>query len=301
MKTFSRFAKLDLMLRRIAIAAAVSGMSLLYGCAGYLSQSFEYQPSNDAALKLSDADARQIVSNAFSHCYDSSNRFLNFLAYRTDAVGKVEYFPDHYIFTSNKSGKGYSVYYKDMRNLKMVYHAQHEWPDYFVFSWDGRGVNTYLKKEFTQMSGSCNMIYPDGPMPFAESSKVIMDAILRLKLDFDTVYGPVGEAQFKKSADQYLATQAKPPLPEDVKIYDIQATTAVARKNFETAAALYAKALDIAPWWAADHFNRALVLGEMNATDAASIEMKRYLYLKPDAPNAEAVRRKIAEWGTPAY
>ena len=34
---------------------------------------------------------------------------------------------------------------------------------------------------------------------------------------------------------------------------------------------------------------------------AAIIDMKRYLYLRPDAPNAAAVKRKIAEWGTPAY
>jgi len=300
-KTFTQFMKCNHIPRTAVLAIITSGMSLLYGCAGYLSQSFEYQPSEASASSLTVADAQRILSYALSHCYDSHNRYVNFLGYRSDAVGKVEYFPDHYTYTSNQSGQGYSVYYKDMRNLKMVYHAQHEWPDYFVFSMDGRLVNSFQKKEYPQVKGSCNMIYPDGPMPFAEKSKVVMDAILRLKMDFDSVYGQAAEEQFKKSADQYLATPAKPPLPEDVKIYDIQAGTAVAKKNFETAAALYAKALDIAPWWAADHFNRALVLGELNATDAATVEMKRYLYLKPDAPNVEAVRRKIAEWGTPAY
>ena len=301
MKTLVQFLNGNQALRKVMLVMVVSGASLLYGCAGYLSQSFEYQPNEASASSLSVADAQRILSNALSHCYDSHNRYVNFLGYRSDAVGKVEYFPDHYTYTSSQSGKGYSVYYKDMRNLKMVYHAQHEWPDYFDFSWDGRGVNTFLKKEFTNMNGSCNMIYPDGPMPFAEKSKIVMDAIMRLKMDFDGAYGPAAEVQFKKAADQYLAAPAKLPVPEDVKIYDIQAGTAVSKKNFETAATLYAKALDIAPWWAADHFNRALVLGELNATDAATMEMKRYLYLKPDAPNADAVRRKIAEWGTPAY
>lgn len=301
MNVFARLLERNRILRAVVIAATVSGASLLYGCAGYLSPSFEYQPTPDAALKLSVAEAQQIVAHAFSHCYDSNSRYINFLGYRNDVIGGVTYFPDHFTFTSSSSGGQYSAYYQGMRNLVMDYHGQNEWPDYFDYSWDGRVVNTYLKKEFTQMNASCNMIYPGGPMPFAEKSKIVMDAVLRLKMDYDSVYGPAGEAQFKKAADQYKGAQVKPALPEEVKIYDIQASTAVGRKNFETAAALYAKALDIAPWWAADRFNRALVLGEMNANDAATVEMKRYLYLKPDAPNADAVRRKIAEWGTPAY
>jgi len=287
--------------RRALVAIIASGMSLFYGCAGYLSQNFEYQPADEMASKLSVEDAQRILSHALSHCYDSKNRYVNFMGYRNDAVGKVEFFPDHYSFTSSASGKGYSVYYKDMRNLKMAYHAQHEWPDYFDFAMDGRLVNSYQRKDYDKVTGSCNMIYPDGPMPFAEKSKVVMDAILRLKIEYDDVYGPAGETRFKRAADEYLAAQPKPALQEDVKIYDIQAGTAVSKKNFVTASALYAKALEIAPWWAADHFNRALILAELNATDAATVEMKRYLYLKPDAPNAEAVRRKIAEWGTPAY
>lgn len=279
----------------------ISCVSLLSGCAGYFSQSFVYEPTAENANKLSVETAQRVISNALSHCYPESSRHINALGYRTDAIAKVEFYPDHYSYISNENGLGYNVYYKDMHDLKLDYHALHEWPDYFDLTWAGRVVNTYQKKEYDRMNGSCNMVYPDGPMPFGPDSTVVIDAIDRLKIEFDLNYGTEAEDRFRQSADQYLAMGEKPKLPDDVEIYSIQATTAVGNKNFKTAVDLYTKGLHLAPWWAAGYYNRALVLAELNANDAAIIDMKHYLYLKPDAPNASIVKRKIAEWGTPAY
>ena len=274
---------------------------LLSGCAGYFSQSYVYQATPENAGKLSVEQAQNVVSNAFSHCYPQSSRYINSLGYRTDAIGKVDFYPDHYTFTSSVDGKGYSVYYQGMQDLKIDYHAMHEWPDYFDFIWTGRVVNTYQKKVYDEMNGNCNMVYPDGPMPFGPDAAVVIDAIYRLKIEFDANYGTQAEDRFKQAADQYLAMAVKPKLPDDVETYSIQATTAIASKNFKTAVDLYTKGLNLAPWWASGYYNRALVLAELNADDAAIIDMKRYLYLRPDAPNASVVKHKIAEWGTPAY
>lgn len=291
----------NFLLRVCALCASIAVAASLSGCAGYFSQGYDYKPTSDSAAKLSVDQAQQIVSNTLSHCYDSNNRYINFLGYRTDAIGTVAYYPDHLAFTNNSSGKGYSVFYQGMKNLRMTYVAQQEWPDYFVLQWDGKVVNTYLKKQSSSMDGSCNMVYPNGPLPFGSDAKVVMDALLRLKMNYDSVYGPAGEAQFKKAADAYLVLKQKPALPDEVQTYAIQAETAVKQKNLETAARLYEQALQIAPWWPQGRFNHALVLGAIGCPDAASVEMGRYLYLWPDAPNAAAARRKIAEWGTPAY
>lgn len=297
---FRHLIQCNQLLRPAAMIITLLGISMLSGCAGYLSQSFDYQPTDASALKLSVSDAKNILSNALSHCYDASNRYINMLGYRSDSIGSVTYFPDHYTFTDT-SGSWYSVYYKDMHNIRMSYFAQNEWPDYFEYKWDGRVVNSYRKKEYPAMDSTCNMIYPNGPMPFDKKSSIVMDAILRLKIEYDDYYGSKGEKAFKKAVDHYLAETPQPSLPEEVKTYEIQAEVAVKRKNFKTAEKLYGKALAIAPWWAQGHFNRALILGALGATDAASVEMNRYIYLNPTASNVNAAKRKIAEWETPLY
>jgi hypothetical protein len=54
--------------------------------------------------------------------------------------------------------------------------------------------------------------------------------------------------------------------------------------------------LDIAPWWPEGHFNRALIMGETKKYWDAMREMKRYLLLVPDAPDARAAQDKIYQW-----
>jgi hypothetical protein len=80
-----------------------------------------------------------------------------------------------------------------------------------------------------------------------------------------------------------------------------QAKVAIERKNLTTAATIYENAVALAPWWADGHFNAALILGELDAVDAASAEMRRYSFLKPDAPDTAVVQAKLAEWTTPAF
>ena len=85
-------------------------------------------------------------------------------------------------------------------------------------------------------------------------------------------------------------------LPEEANKYKVQAEGAVRDKEFDDAADLYAAALKIAPWWPVGHFNRALVLGEIGDYEMAKREMKHYMQLVPNAPNARAAQDKIYEW-----
>ena len=101
---------------------------------------------------------------------------------------------------------------------------------------------------------------------------------------------------FEAEAKKYRALAVKPELPEDARKYNVQAVAAFKDKQFSEAAEYYTTVLKIAPWWPDGHFNRALILGELNRFVEAMREMNRYLQLVPDAPNARAAQDKIYDW-----
>lgn len=103
-------------------------------------------------------------------------------------------------------------------------------------------------------------------------------------------------ARFEAEARGYRDAAVKPTLPEEALRFKAQAEAAVREKRFADAAELYAQALAAAPWWPGGRFNLALLLGDLEERTAAAREMKRYLLLAPDAPNARAAQDKIYEW-----
>ncbi len=107
---------------------------------------------------------------------------------------------------------------------------------------------------------------------------------------------PKEAAVFEAEAKKYRALVVKPELPEEARRFNVQAVAAFKDKQFKEAAESYANALKAAPWWPEGHFNRALILGELNRFAEAIREMKRYLQVVPDAPNARAAQDKIYEW-----
>ena len=105
---------------------------------------------------------------------------------------------------------------------------------------------------------------------------------------------------FQEVVTNYLAANPKPQLPEEARKFKVQAEFAVQEKQFDLAIDLYGNALEIAPWWPDGHFNRALILGEAKKYWDAMREMKRYLLLAPDAPDARAAQDKIYVWDSVA-
>lgn len=101
---------------------------------------------------------------------------------------------------------------------------------------------------------------------------------------------------FQEIAAQYRAATPKPVMPEVARKYKVQAEFAVQEKRTEQALELYAKALEVAPWWPEGHYTLALLLGEKKKYQDALREMKRYLLLAPDAPEARAAQDKIYQW-----
>lgn len=124
----------------------------------------------------------------------------------------------------------------------------------------------------------------------------IADALLTLR-NADTPEARArADAAFALVAAQYRQADPKPALTEDMRRAEVQAEGAVRDKDFASADSLYENALQAAPWWPQGHFNRALILESEEDYAGAVTEMKRYLLLAPDAPNARAAQDKIYEW-----
>lgn len=94
----------------------------------------------------------------------------------------------------------------------------------------------------------------------------------------------------------YRKCPAKPELPEAARRYRVMAETTIRERGYKEAVELLDKALLIAPWWPAGHYNRARILAGIERYPEAVQGMKWYLRIVPDAPNARAVQDKIYEW-----
>jgi tetratricopeptide (TPR) repeat protein len=75
-----------------------------------------------------------------------------------------------------------------------------------------------------------------------------------------------------------------------------QAEAAMRERHYDRAIEVYAKALDVAPWWPEGYFNSAKVHAEQKKFDLAIDAMKKYLQLLPNAKDARAAQDKIYEW-----
>ena len=104
------------------------------------------------------------------------------------------------------------------------------------------------------------------------------------------------EAAFERAAQSYRNAAVKPQLPEEAVKYKVQAELAVQQKRFDDAIDIYEQALGIAPWWPAGHYNRGLILGELQDYEEGIRALQKYLKLEPEASNARAVQLKIYQW-----
>lgn len=103
-------------------------------------------------------------------------------------------------------------------------------------------------------------------------------------------------AGFQEEARAWRALPVKPAIPEGVRRFQLLAEDAIKNKNFEEAVDYYGQGLNVSPLWPEGQFNAALLYGEMGIYGQAVIHMKRYLELRPDAPDTQAARDQIVIW-----
>jgi tetratricopeptide (TPR) repeat protein len=76
----------------------------------------------------------------------------------------------------------------------------------------------------------------------------------------------------------------------------VRVETLLAGNRLSEAALLYRDALAVSPDWAQGHYNLALVYGSLQFYPEAITEMRRYLKLEANAPDARAAQDQIYGW-----
>ncbi|HYA19139.1 MAG TPA: tetratricopeptide repeat protein [Burkholderiales bacterium] len=88
----------------------------------------------------------------------------------------------------------------------------------------------------------------------------------------------------------------KPTLPETARRFNELALRYMKEKNYSRAVDYYGKVQSIAPWWPQARFNTAIAFGEQKKFADAISQMKRYLELAPESPDAQDARDNIRRW-----
>ena len=156
---------------------------------------------------------------------------------------------------------------------------------YAVFGKVTKGMGVVKKIEAVQTSNAG-----------AHQNVPVKDVVITRMEVTKGMVDPAQEAAFERAAQSYRSAKVKPLLPEEAVKYKVQAELAVQQKRFDDAVDLYDQALGIAPWWPAGHYNRGLILGELQDYQGGIRALQKYLKLEPGASNARAVQLKIYQW-----
>ena len=103
-----------------------------------------------------------------------------------------------------------------------------------------------------------------------------------------------GFEKFKTTCQSWKSK--KEPMPEAARQHKEDAEKAFRDKDLDKAGLAYIDALQVYPCWPEGQFNAAAILGETGWYGGAVNRMKNYLYLVPDARDAEAAKKKLALW-----
>jgi|GEM_PF-1183170 len=140
----------------------------------------------------------------------------------------------------------------------------------------------------------------------AEAQQALLDNDPRRAFEaYVAAFREAQDAEGRDRAVQGLAAVVKllpqkPAVAEETRRLLVKAKVLVEEKDYRGAIDLYAQAYRQAPWHAQLFYDRALLIGQIARTqadfDAAMAEMRRFLTLAPDSPDARAAQDKIYEW-----
>jgi len=135
-------------------------------------------------------------------------------------------------------------------------------------------------------------------------NKLVIDAHAGYPYECRTPLAPAEAAaeavkeltEFQEKTANWRAMNPKPPVSDEVTKKRLLAEDAVQEKNPAAAEGYYRAGITIDPTWAPGWYNAALISAELKNYAAAALDMKHYLILLPDAPDAAAVKEKLLLW-----
>jgi hypothetical protein len=101
---------------------------------------------------------------------------------------------------------------------------------------------------------------------------------------------------FAERTAAWRAMSTKPALSDEVIKKRLLAEDAIEHKNLRAAVNYYDAGVALDPTWAQGWYNAALLSAEQQNYFDAAVQMKHYLILLPDAPDAAAAKDRLLLW-----
>ncbi len=140
----------------------------------------------------------------------------------------------------------------------------------------------------------------------ASAQKALLEGNRKLAFDsFTQAYRNARDTKERTQAIQGLGTvmrglPQRPEIGEDVRRLLVRAQVLAEDKDYAGAIDAYWKAIEIAPWYAQLHYDRAILIAQPGASpgqfDVAIEEMNRFLILAPDVKEARTAKDLIYQW-----
>jgi tetratricopeptide (TPR) repeat protein len=102
--------------------------------------------------------------------------------------------------------------------------------------------------------------------------------------------------KFLELCGNYMQSKTSAPQSEEARQHQLLSQDAASRNDMDKALDETDKAVDAAPCWAQGRYDAALLEAQVGYYPVAVQDMKKYLLLEPDAPNAQAARDQILIW-----
>ncbi len=140
----------------------------------------------------------------------------------------------------------------------------------------------------------------------ASAQKALLEGNRKQALEsFVQAYRAASDSQERTQAIKGMATvlrglPQRPEVGEDVRRLLVRAQILAEEKDYSGAIEAYWKAIDLVPWYAQLHYDRAILIAQPSASvsqfDSAIEEMNRFLTLAPDAKEARTAKDLIYQW-----
>lgn len=161
---------------------------------------------------------------------------------------------------------------------------------------------SYSKGVFLPVIRPRNKYFPYASFDFSSSEYARdfaenMYYIFKSYHDKELALTKADSIQFSIAVEKYRELKEKPTVSEEQRKYIVQANMFNEEKNYSKAIELYKRTIEINPVaYPVAYYNMALLYAQEKNFRQAIFNMKKYLLLMPDAPDARAAQDKIYGW-----
>lgn len=183
---------------------------------------------------------------------------------------------DYVRFTSGKENQfkdTVTIYYKDILNYRIIY---------YVKVTEGGFYMPYVSvKDHLLTCGG----------------KEVADLLFYMQHQSAIKYYAEDLENFKLLAQKYLSAPEQQTMNEEQRKLFVQGNAMNKQRDYEIALIYYDNAFSLNPVsYPEGYYNYAIIAALAEKYDLAILNMKKYLLLMPDAPDAVSARDKIYEW-----